>query len=361
MGFRNSPATEMIGTILCRGVVPLWVLTGAVFKLIERTPRLLPSNIVKCAIGHEMDLDFLLRTLIGLEFFAVAVMLFMPRVISRVMTVLLLAGFCAILVGEIAAGASSCGCMGKVTLSPWTMLAIDGTLLALVLIFACRRRPAAPAQQPVSAPGSPGVVGRIVATVAAVLLGFGIAFGVPAKQADVDIVGPTPAVDEHPKQTPAVGEDPKQTPVVVPSGPGSLPLPKNYIFDQDAWKDQRWEDLKIARFMKVWPKDVNIGRRYVIFYSRTCDHCHTLFDKNFRGELAIPTTVVAIPEETTGFNTTGVLSMPCTSCEKLELPIGPFWFATPPIIVALEDGKVICAKQIDKVEDPKGECLPWEP
>jgi len=42
--------------------------------------------------------------------------------------------FCAILVPMALSGETSCGCFGsKVTIPPWAMLAIDGTLLALML------------------------------------------------------------------------------------------------------------------------------------------------------------------------------------------------------------------------------------
>jgi hypothetical protein len=62
--------------IVCRLIVPLWVLTGAIFKLMENTPALLPKHTV-LALGNNMglDLEIWLATLIGLELLAVAVMI----------------------------------------------------------------------------------------------------------------------------------------------------------------------------------------------------------------------------------------------------------------------------------------------
>lgn len=351
MGFTNSRAAGTIGTLLCRGVVPLWILTGAVFKLVERDPKNLPKNIVENAMKLDLDLFVLLRTLIGLEFLAAGVMLFVPR-LSRVMALFMLSMFCLILIGEMATGnITSCGCFGKVPIAPWQMLIIDGLLLTGVILFKPRKDAMAAGARPARWP--------VVAALVWIVAGFGAAFGVPDKQAAPVDPPPHGGTPQNPDVPSGNGSTPP--PVPVASGPGSLPLPKNYLFDQETWAGKKWEDLKIARIMKVWPKDINVGKRYVVFYSRTCDHCRDLFQNNFTGELVIPTTVVAIPEEATGFATKGVLPMPCTSCEKLELPIGPFWYGTPPIVVALEDGVVKCAQQITDVMDPKKECLPWEP
>lgn len=136
-------ASQWIGTVLTRLVVPLWVLTGAVFKLVERTPSNLPSQIVKLAKDQQLDLALVLRLLIGLEFVAIAVMLFLPR-FARAMAIFILACFCAILINEIRVGATSCGCFGTVKINPWIMLAIDSLLLVAVILL----RPSAPANEP---------------------------------------------------------------------------------------------------------------------------------------------------------------------------------------------------------------------
>ena len=69
-----------LGQILSRVLVPGWVLTGALFKLYEASPRLLPKEtILKGADTVGIDLYLLLAILIGLEFFAVAVMLCISR------------------------------------------------------------------------------------------------------------------------------------------------------------------------------------------------------------------------------------------------------------------------------------------
>ena len=126
-----------LGQILSRVVVPGWVLTGALFKLYESSPKLLPKEtILKVANDLGIDLNVLLAVLIGLEFFAVAVMLCLAR-LARPMAIFLLSVFCLILLGEMALGnLTNCGCLGANSPPPWVILLIDGGLLFGVLPLA---------------------------------------------------------------------------------------------------------------------------------------------------------------------------------------------------------------------------------
>ena len=35
---------------------------------------------------------------------------------------------------------------------------------------------------------------------------------------------------------------------------------------------QMWNQLEIFRFMSEWPDDIHTGKRYIIFYKRSCEH-----------------------------------------------------------------------------------------
>ena len=73
--------------------------------------------------------------------------------------------------------------------------------------------------------------------------------------------------------------------------------------------------------------------------------------------LPAPTTLIAIPERTDGFNTEGELENPCIDCAEMELPVGVDWLMTPPIVVAVDEGRVVCAQEAEDTFDPQ--CLPW--
>ncbi len=143
-----TPASAAkIGQLFCRMIVPAWVLTGALLKLWEANPQNLPQEtILKAAVSLGIPLDYLLATLIGLEFVAVAVMVTLLRQ-ARLVGALVLGVSCLVQFGELVLGnALSCGCMGAYSLAPWKIILINGTLLTAVLIFDpamfCRAGPA---------------------------------------------------------------------------------------------------------------------------------------------------------------------------------------------------------------------------
>ena len=128
-----------VGTILCRIVVPAWVLTGAVFKLLSGTPATLPQLFQSTAKDLGIAMDPLLYTLIALELFAVGVMLCIGR-FARLMAGFMLSSFCLILIGEWIKKAESCGCFGgTIEIEPWQMLVMDGALLLGVIFLSAGR------------------------------------------------------------------------------------------------------------------------------------------------------------------------------------------------------------------------------
>ena len=64
-----------------------------------------------------------------------------------------------------------------------------------------------------------------------------------------------------------------------------------------------------------------------------------------------------IREVARALETEGLLDQPCLDCAELELPVGTDWLMTPPVVIAIEDGVVKCAKEADDSEAP--ECLLW--
>ena len=107
----------------------LWLATGASFKLFAGTPKDLPPILFDLG----MNIDTVFRVAIGIEFSIVFLALLRPAVGWRLLTLQYLV-FLVILAPLAASGEASCGCLGSsVTLTPLTMIGIDGALLALLL------------------------------------------------------------------------------------------------------------------------------------------------------------------------------------------------------------------------------------
>jgi len=361
------------GALLCRLIVPLWVLAGASFKLYERNPGNLPSVIRDASktCGLE-NLDTLLRVLIGCEFFAVAVMLLLPR-FARAMAIFMLSCFCLILVGEIIKGATSCGCFGSLPVKPWQMLVIDGSLLLLTIAF------------PYSARTPANAGGALIASTALAAISMTVAIGVPnpppLQQAMVATgdgkvappttrsspttqsnqgampdpsVGPTPAGPPAPPATqnqgpqPAPPAPPSNDPTINPS-PKALPS-SWYTQEMDKWIGKPWRELDIFQLMPRWPRDMDKGKRYIIFYSRTCEHCKQMLDEDLLTPLDGLITLVQVPASRTLLTDPAGWPMPphvetLLKAELLDLPLGPNWIITTPLVIAVKDGKVTCATE----------------
>jgi len=362
---QQRSAIAVIDAVLLRGLIPLWVLAGAVFKLIERNPGLLPSQMIEWAKNNDR-LDWtspFMRLAIAVEIVAAALMIFVPR-LSRTVAIAILTLFCVILINEIRAGATSCGCMGNVTIPPSVMLAIDGSmLLAAITLGIMRMRKSAPAPTAAARSGSMGVVIAAVLSV----VGVTLAVAVPERTA-TEVVHPIDNgqganATNNTGTTPDNGKDPTPAPPAqnVPEGaianPNPTALPGYYMTSSPAsWIGKPATDIDLIKLMRFWPEDIATGTRHIIFYSRTCDHCEMMFYDHLVYPQDLPITVVEIPYDRTRLRGSAAWEMPEADVQMLSLPIGPDWVMTPPIIITIQDGVVTCA-----MEGEYEDCLGVEP
>ncbi|MEM7228445.1 MAG: MauE/DoxX family redox-associated membrane protein [Planctomycetota bacterium] len=339
----GSPARPL-GFLLCRIVVPAWILVGVIFKLVHNTPQSLPKRIWEAANDAGIDLFLLLFILVALEVFAIAVMVFLGRW-SRIMAIWMLACFCVILIGEMAAGNTSCGCLGAKSPPPWVMLAIDGGLL-LGVIFGGR-----PYRKPARKSALPYVL-------AAFTLGIGVA-----------ITG----VTTLPKATLGSGDNGNggtgtgtgtggggsETPEIPPTWPTPTPVPDRayYIPETSEWMGKKLNKIDMMQFVAGWPDDILEGQKYVILYSKSCEHCQQFLEDNFIMPSPVDAVLVTIPDTPSGFEPASWLNMMFDRSgvvAELELPEGYDYFMTPPMCIALEDGVVQCVKSAEDGEGEEG-------
>jgi len=320
------------GLLICRIVVPLWILAGVLLKLSAASPRLLPKEMLLDADRFGLNLKMLLATLIAIEFAVIAVILFVPR-LARATAVFMLACFCVILIREIAAGNASCGCLGTNSPSPWVMLAVDGALLLGVILLKPRAMPKLDgARWPLAVAGVLTVVGGIASFVRIT--------GAPA----------APVVDPVPVQTDG-----------TTSGPPKLthkPLPSEGYWiesDFDSWLDRHWTEIELFQFMDSAPRDMETGTRYVVFYSLSCDHCEDMFYNDLAPDPALAAMVTAVEIPPTNGPDSNAWTRPETECELMTLPQFD-WIVTSPIAIRVEDGIVKCATEGDHTT-----CMGLEP
>ena len=125
-----------LGQILCRIVVPAWIITGAALKLLEIDPGTLPGKTIAPVI-HAIPAEpvYVLAVIVGLELALAAIMITLATV-ARPMAIGVLSIYCMITFGEMVQGnTAGSGCFGANSLTPITMLAINGALLLAVCAF----------------------------------------------------------------------------------------------------------------------------------------------------------------------------------------------------------------------------------
>lgn len=334
----TPPAPTVAATLMCRAVVPCWILAGALFKLWERNPQLLPKPVTDvtdflfvtmAGIPRERYLDPAMRGMVAVEVAAALLMAFGPARLSRAIGIAVLALFCTILLVLIASGAASCGCFGNSGPSPGWMLAIDGALLAGLVAL----RPAPTAGR--------FRTGAVVA--AAALVGAALAFAVPAREGvkldDASAAGNAPAV-----APPAPAPDAAQAGAPTAPEASSVPWPPMpatakpwYAPEFPEWKGRRLDAQELMLLIpRPLPANLNAGRHHIVFMREDCEHCHALLTKYFSGSLATPTMTVAVPDATGE-----LLENPCTECGKAQFPAGITYVFSTPVLLTVQDGVVV--------------------
>jgi hypothetical protein len=313
-------AAAFVAVLLARVLVPLYLLIGAVLKLVDASPSHLPVAMVKWLGAFNIDLVFVLEFSIAVELTVVGVMWLLPR-LARWIGVVMLGAFLPVLAGDVLMGASSCGCFGAVQVHPLITLAVDLSFF-LGLLLLGRRVPSLALSDVLP---TIRVVVAGVWTVASFVIGFGLT-GVFA-------------------DTPEPGAGQQET---------ALPPEGYYMPRYEDWIGQSWQEVPLSAWVSGAPENIDGGPRYVMFYRKDCEHCHELMEAFFSGPLDIPTTAIAVPERD-GFPENEV-PFACPDCSRAELPSGVDWFVQTPVLVRLADGIVECAAEVTAA-DPT--CLEW--
>ncbi len=346
-----------IGTIVCRAVVPLWLLAGASFKLAQLNPKLLPPVVLSAitstdgmlGLSGNAWMDLALRLIILSEFVIAALMICVPR-LSRAVAIALLTFFCAILLSTIIPSwqkggfaevlRGGCGCFGAGGPNPFYMLLIDGSMLVAAIAF------------PVSAKGMvPAITKGAWPAMGLCIVGSAIAFGMPkpvVKLEEPDTMaqagtstGGGATTDAGAPTAPAPGANqPAGATAQASAWPGRPEKVESYYLGEfEKWVGQRLDAQPIMQLLAAAPPaTIQQGRWHVVFYRSDCDHCHTLMSTYFEGELEVPVLAVEVPDT----DPAAALPNPCERCDMVRLLKGPSWVFTTPVLLTVQDGVITC-------------------
>ncbi len=283
------------GSLLVR-LAALWILTGALFKLIAGSPNDLPPLVRGFFLGPVLTF----KLAIAVELSIAVPALLLPRRVWPLVAALL-AVFCGVLVPLIVSGAKSCGCFGsKVTIPPAVMLAIDGTLLLAVV--ATRPWRSRQSRDPWS----------WIPIAAAVLAAWILPFNVLPSGAE-----PPPSQGGEASGRPAE-------------------LPRYVDWRPETWVGKPISESGLAALMDVdaYPQDATW-----VLYSVTCDHC-AAYLRRLAGEFESnprPYVFVRLSQANEEAERQVDLMPPG---EEVRLPSEVAYVITPPWSLLLEGGVV---------------------
>ena len=382
-GLGTGSLRSAIGTALIRVIVPLWLVAGALFKLSDLNPNVLPAPVKDVVFATEdwVSLSrgdwliYSMQAMVAVELVLVGMMILVPK-LARPAAIFILTLFCLVLAFELANELQSskfkkegfaallkpCGCFGAWSPPTIVTFMIDASLLVGCLV--CPQSPKARA--------FPSARTATVALVLSLILGPTVAF---ARSKPAIEVVPTPngTTEEgatKPNDPPTQPNNGSQTPPAPPTNPQANPaaepwpaypakLNPNYFIAEKKSVGKPLASLPIAPLLaKVVPADFRTGRKTLILYRNTCDHCFDLMNTRFSGKLSTPTYSIQIPDSAGG----KTYPNPCAECVKWELPTGPDYVIQSPLIMTIVDGVIaaIC-KDTDKPGALDATLQAWAP
>lgn len=256
----------------------LWLLAGALYKFFDGSPNDLPQPVVE---HSPFDKFNTFRLAIAAEFAVVGLVLTVPRLgwiaLGGIFSV-----FLAVLVPLALGGESSCGCFGSnVTIAPWQMMLIDGSLLGLLLFSAPWRLPKA------AGLGAPAFIPFLIVAIVAPLMKLDPPMLPTVVRPDaLTAQGGAPTGDEASgaassgaEGTPVgagassgAAEPPVTAPAIEEEDAAPSELPEFYELRSAEWTGQDFYATDIAAFA-----DQSMGavlpNSHVVVYRQTCEVC----------------------------------------------------------------------------------------
>ena len=115
-------------------------------------------------------------------------------------------------------------------------------------------------------------------------------------------------------------------------------------FYPEEWLNKTLEQTEISRHLPELPELVGSETTVVMFYSPYCEVCHEIFDNQISPDP--PARVVAIEVPAAGDPSTREMpeknDVYCPDCVMMNLPGGPMWLITTPVVMTMQDGVITC-------------------
>lgn len=117
-----------------------------------------------------------------------------------------------------------------------------------------------------------------------------------------------------------------------------------HTLDVNTWEGLRIDEINLSTFMPDLPVLTAEGRMILVLYNIGCGDCHDFFEVHFSEGYHLPVIAIKIPNAdgavlSTSARTDDVI---CPTCTFTSLPQGPLWLVRPPVVMLVEDGRILC-------------------
>ncbi len=294
---QDLKACDRAGEIITRAIVPLWLGSGAMLKLLTGSPLDLPL-VVQWVFGRLGVQPWPAQMVVVAVEFVLALLIALHARAARPLALLTLVGLVVIATDQVTHSANTCGCFGTLAVPAWLVLVIDAVLLILVAVVPRRMARAQTSSArwlAITLASSVAIVG-VWAT-----FWFNVAgtLGDPAKMLEMDLV----------------------------RGPG-----------------RRAESLLLFRDLAVQPSQFPERDQVWIVYRETCPRCHSYFLEHYATPVNERVVAVQVPVwpplPPAAEGGSGAEAIQCASCVRTSLPSGVAYQINVPLVIRLRDGIV---------------------
>lgn len=301
-------------TLITAVLLPMLLGLLALFQLIVGG-NALPLWIASISIRQEHDPLVYLRVLVAVELTLALVLVGLGRNGSPLAWIMLIA------VGFTALAECSAALANEIT----TSFVTSGFLLACVVVLAVLLGRAPKPETNPDEVRKAGVL-RWVALVFVILIGTSIALNIPVAPRTVAEGRPVVSTNTRPE-----GEGPV------------------FDFKTNEWEGRNINEIELATFVPEVVGHTEKGRSMVVLYNLGCGDCHDFFDVHFSEGYHLPVMAIEVPPAATAIMSESARTDPvnCPDCNFTSLPPGPLWLVTPPLVLLVEDGEILCVESVE--------------
>jgi hypothetical protein len=122
-----------------------------------------------------------------------------------------------------------------------------------------------------------------------------------------------------------------------------------FTLPAETWIDRPVTDIELAAYMPELPPLTAEGRSIVVIYNKGCGDCHDLFEVHFGEGFHLPVIAIEVPPAEGAVLSESIRTddVKCMDCVMSSLPAGPLWLIKTPVVMVVEDGRVVCLESVD--------------